>query len=523
MGSFRDWLGNIIAGRDLTEEHAGAQIGGVRQHTSNQQVNGMTPVKLASILRAADNGDPEAFFELAEQIEELDPHYVAQLATRKRSVAQLPITVRAASDSADHQKHAEFVRQWVEGGVLRSNLFDMLDAIGKAISFMEVDWQVRHGHLCPVKLEWRTQRWFTFDRLDGDTPLLRDVGGDQPLTPHKFVVHRSKVKSGLTIRSGIARIAVWYWMFKSFTVKDWAIFCQNYGQPIRIGKYGRGATEAEKDVLWRAVSGIAGDCAAIMPREMLVEFHEVGSKSSSTDMYERRSDWHNREVSKLVLGQTTTTDAVSGGHAVAKEHRLVQEDIERSDALDASDSLNGQLVPNMVAFNYGPQDHYPIIAIGRPDEVPIEIFSSAFEKLAPHGLTAEAGWLRDRLGIPAPKDGAEIIGGRPQVAVPTPPEKPETAKQSFDRLFTSAHARKETDIVDRLTERLEEEATGAMDGMIEEVRSILFQAKDLKDAAARLTALDMSADELTETMAQAMTVAHLAGQAALLDDLKAGA
>ncbi|MBD8686583.1 MULTISPECIES: DUF935 domain-containing protein [unclassified Rhizobium] len=519
MGSFRDWLGNIIAGRDLSDEQAGAQIGGVRQHTSNQQTIGMTPVKLASILRAADNGDPEAFFELAEQIEELDPHYVAQLATRKRSVSQLPITVKAASDSAEHEQHAAFVRAWVDQGILRSSLFDMLDAIGKAISFMEIDWQVRHGHLCPAKLTWQTQRWFTFDRMDGDTPLLRDVGGDKPYAPHKFIVHRSKVKSGLTIRSGIARVAVWYWMFKSFTVKDWAIFCQNYGQPIRIGKYGRGATEAEKDVLWRAVSGIAGDCAAIMPREMLVEFHEVGSKSSSTDMYERRTDWHNREVSKLVLGQTTTTDAVSGGHAVAKEHRLVQEDIERSDALETSGSLNAQLIPNMVAFNFGPQDHYPTIAIGRPDEVPIEIFSSAFEKLGPLGLTADAGWMRDRLGIPKPDKDSEIVGGRAPTAAPIFPEKPQTAKQSLDRLFASAHAAGNGDIIQTLSDRLEQEAADAMDGMIEEVRKVLMQATDLADAAKRMAELNLSADDLAEAMARGMTLAHLAGQAALIDDI----
>ncbi|MBB3947227.1 phage gp29-like protein [Rhizobium skierniewicense] len=519
MGSFRDWLGNVIAGRDLSDEHAGAQIGGVRQHTSNQQTIGMTPVKLASILRAADNGDPEAFFELAEQIEELDPHYVAQLATRKRSVAQLPITVKAASDSAEHEQHAAFVRAWVDQGILRSSLFDMLDAIGKAISFMEIDWQVRHGHLCPAKLTWQTQRWFTFDKMDGDTPLLRDVGGDKPFAPHKFIVHRSKVKSGLTIRSGIARVAVWYWMFKSFTVKDWAIFCQNYGQPIRIGKYGRGATEAEKDVLWRAVSGIAGDCAAIMPREMLVEFHEVGSKSSSTDMYERRTDWHNREVSKLVLGQTTTTDAVSGGHAVAKEHRLVQEDIERSDALETSGTFNAQLIPNMVAFNFGPQDHYPTLAIGRPDEVPIDVFSSAFEKLGPLGLTADAGWMRDRLGIPAPKTDAEIVGGRPVAPAPVKEEKTQPTKHALDRVFASAHSRTQPNIMDALTDRLEQEASEAMNGMIEKVRNVLMQATDLADAGRRVATLGLSADELAEAMARTMTLAHLAGQAALVDDL----
>ncbi len=275
----------------------------------------------------------------------------------KRSVSQLPITVKAASDSAEHKKHAALVQSWIDDGVLQSSLFDMLDAVGKGLSVTEIDWQYRLGSMLPRELTWRTQRWFTFDQEDGETVLLREGVAGEPLAPHKFIVHRHKTKSGLTIRSGIARVACWAWMFKSFTIKDWAIFAQNYGQPIRLGRYGPGATEAQKDVLWRAVSSIAGDCAAIIPRDMLVEFVDVGSKSSSTDMYERRADWLDRQTSKLVLGQTTTTDAISGGHAVSQEHRLVQEDIERSDAMCLSGTVNLQLIPNIVAFNFGPQDH----------------------------------------------------------------------------------------------------------------------------------------------------------------------
>lgn len=521
--SMKDQDGKVVSAAELEEEVAGAQVGGVRQWISGHPADGMTPIKLASILRAADQGEVEAYFELAEDIEERDSHYLAQLATRRRSVSQLPITVTPASDSAEHKKHAEFLREWIKTGVLRSSLFDMLDAIGKAISVMEVDWHHKNGKVLPRALVWRTQRWFTFDRTDGETLLLREGVAGEPLIPHKFVVHRSKAKSGLTIRSGIARVAVWLWMFKSFTVKDWAVFIQNYGQPIRIGKYGRGATEQEKDVLWRAVSGIAGDCAAIIPREMLIEFHEVGSKSSSTDMFEKRADWYNREISKLILGQTTTTDAVSGGHAVAKEHRLVQEDIERSDALDASDTLNAQLVPNIIAFNFGPQDEYPTIHVGRPDEVPLKDFSEAFDKLAKHGLTAEATFLRDRLGIPAPKEGAELVGGRAETVVPPedkPQQKPLTAKQSLDRLFASAHSREEPDLLEKLTDRLEKDAAAAMDGMIDEVREILSSATDLRDAARKLADLDLTAEDLAEAMARGMTMAHLIGQAALIDDLK---
>ncbi|MBB2685152.1 UNVERIFIED_ORG: phage gp29-like protein [Rhizobium etli] len=531
MASFRDWLGRIVLGKELMEQVADARVGSMRNPFSGHPADGMTPQRLASILRAAANGEPEAYFELAEDIEERDLHYAAVLATRKRSVSQLPVTVKAASDSAEHKKHAALVQSWIDDGVLQSSLFDMLDAVGKGLSVTEIDWQYRLGSMLPRDLTWRTQRWFTFDQEDGETVLLREGVVGAPLAPHKFIIHRHKTKSGLTIRSGIARVACWAWMFKSFTIKDWAIFAQNYGQPIRLGRYGPGATEAQKDVLWRAVSSIAGDCAAIIPRDMLVEFVDVGSKSSSTDMYERRADWLDRQISKLVLGQTTTTDAISGGHAVSQEHRLVQEDIERSDAMCLTGTVNSQLIPNIIAFNFGPQDHYPQVKIGRPDELPIKDFAEAFDKLAKHGLTAEESFLQDRMGIPAPKKGSVLIGGRKPEAtpgddpatLPAAKDRPEkTVHSSFKHLFErSAHARSEgDDVVDRLADRLERDAAGAMAGMIDEVKAALMQASDLRDAAERLALLELAPDELAEAMARGMALAHLAGQAALLDDLK---
>jgi phage gp29-like protein len=522
MTTFRDWLGRVIAGRDLFSDIAGARVGGMRSWWSDHPADGLTPRKLAAIHLAAAQGSPLAYLELAEDIEERDLHYAGIMATRKRSVAQLPITVVAASDDADHKKHAELVQSWLDEGVLQAALFDMLDAIGKGFSVLETDWQTNAwGNTLPRELIYRTPRWFTFDLTDGETVLLREGVANEPLAAHKFVVHRHKSKSGLTIRSGIARMASWSWMFKSFTVRDWAIFAQNFGQPIRVGKYGRGATEAEKDVLWRAVSGIAGDCAAIIPREMLIEFQEVASKGSSTDLFERRADWLDRQMSKVVLGQTATTDAIAGGHAVGKTHRLVQEDIERSDAMAASATINIQLIPNIVAFNFGPQDRYPKVHIGRPDEVPLSEFSTAFNDLGPLGLTAGISYIRNRFGIPAPAKGEELVGGRAAIATPvTPPVIPtKPARQTTQHLFAARHSVAQDALTEKLLARISEESDGAMSGLVEDVRKALMEATDLRDAAARLAQLDLSADQLTEAMARGMALAHLAGQAALIDDL----
>lgn len=525
MAQLLDQFGTPIRRTELEQPVAGPTVTGVRPVISGHPAEALTPRRLAFIHRDAAEGEPLAYLELAEDIEERDLHYAGVMATRKRSVAQLPITVAAASDAADHKKHAEFVQSWINDGVLAASLFDMLDAIGKGFSVLELNWRMHLGHLCPRDFEYRPQRWFKFDPTDGETVVLRDAAAGETLPAHKFAIHRHKSKSGLTIRSGLARLASWAWMAKSFTMKDWSIFVQNFGAPIRIGKYGRNATEQEKDVLWRAVANIAGDVAAIIPSDMIIDFQEVGAKSASTDLYERRADWLDRQVSKAVLGQTTTTDAVSGGHAVSREHRLVQEDIERSDAISLTRTVNHQIIANMVAFNFGPQDHYPRVSIGRPDEVPLEEFASAFDKLGRQGLKAPAAWVRGRLGIPEPQKDEETIGGRP--AAPETGgddhqggtgERP--SPHAFGWLVASRHTRADAEaFADRLTGRLERDAAGALAGLSDQIRKALEKATDLRDAARRLAALELAPDELVEAMARGMALAHLAGQAALIDEL----
>ena len=117
-----------------------------------------------------------------------------------------------------------------------------------------------------------------------------------------------------------------------------------------------------------------------------------------------------RQVSKAVLGQTATNDAAPGSHAIGSTHRLVQEDLERFDAFLLSATINQQLVRKMVAFTFGPQEKYPVLTIGRPDELPIETIVSAIEKLGPLGLEVEESQVLDRLGFTA---AATQVDGKP--------------------------------------------------------------------------------------------------------------
>lgn len=502
------------------EPRGGPTLTGVRSPISGHPADGLTPARLAAIHRAAAEGDPLRYLELAEDIEERDLHYMGVLGTRKRQVAQLPINVEAASDDPEHVEHAEFIREWLAEGVLEGALFDLFDAIGKGFSILEITWSTTPKRIEPAALTYRPQRWFALDDLSLDEPMLDELGRKEPLGSHRFLVHRHKSKSGLTIRSGLARVASWAWMYKAFTLRDWAIFVQNYGAPIRIGRYDQSASDAEREVLWRAVANIAGDCAAIIPKSMEIQFVELKNAATNAEVYEKRADWMDRQVSKLVLGQTATTDAIAGGHAVGKEHRLVQEDLERADAKLGSNTVTRQLAQPMIAFNFGPQEKYPKVVIGRPDELPVGDLVDAVYKLGSLGLTVEASQIRDRLGVTEAAEGAELVGGRPAPAS-TPPTPPASLNASALKRLLSRHGKEQpADLVDRLTERLALDARGALAGMVEEVRKVFEDAPDLHSAAAALARLDLSPDAFAAAMAQGMALAHLVGQASLVDQLR---
>jgi phage gp29-like protein len=144
---------------------------------------------------------------------------------------------------------------------------------------------------------------------------IRSDGGAQigiqpatsPLAPFKFITHITRAKAGLPIRGGLARIAIWCYLFKNYVLKDWVVFAEVYGQPMRLGKYGPGATENDKAALLRAVANIGTDAAAIIPESMAIEFVESrGGGQKPHEMYQKFCEYLDKLLTIGVLGQELT-------------------------------------------------------------------------------------------------------------------------------------------------------------------------------------------------------------------------
>ena len=427
-------------GRPLQRETLGVEIakasyGSPRTIQSGHPAQGLNPTRLASLLLAAEQGDAIAYFELAEEMEEKDLHYLSVMGTRKRAVSQLPIEVEPAGDTPEQKEDAKLVEDWLARDMIEHELFHVLDAVGKGVSSTEIIWELKPGSWLPRDLKWRDPRWFEFDREDGETLRLRSTDGPQDLPGGKFITHLHPAKSGLPIRSGLARIAAWGYMFKNFAIKDWVVFLEAYGHPVRIGKYGPNESEENKRILERALRALGTDAAAAFPETMSVEFIDRKAGTAPNDLWRSHAEYFDMQISKAVLGQTNTTDAQSGGlgSGQANVHNEVREDIERADAKLLAATLNRDLVVPLVIFNRGPRDKYPRLKIGRPDPIDIDALLDAAERLTEMGVEVDAEEVRERTGVPAAKAGQQVLqkkvvaqppldpaGGPPQIGAARP-------------------------------------------------------------------------------------------------------
>jgi len=513
--------GKPMRARDLQEEKAGPTLTGVRQNTSAHPAVGLTPQRLARLLREAEDGDPTRYLELAEDMEERDLHYLGVIGTRKRSIAQLDLTVEAADEDKASQEQAEAVRELLARDTIEDELFDVLDAVGKGFSVCEVLWDTGGGRWWPREIKHRDPRWFDFDPADGATPRLRVDGGWEPIPigNGKYVYHVHKAKSGLAIRGGLARLAAWSFMFKSFTLKDWAVFCEVFGQPLRLGKYGPEATEDDKAKLLHAVANIGSDVAAIVPQSMIIEFVEA-KITGNVELYEKRCDWLDRQVSKAVLGQTTTTDAISGGHAVSQEHRQVQKDIERADAKQVSATINRDIIRPFIAFNFGPQEVYPRAVLGRAEAVDTEKLTKAVAALVPLGLKVGQQWARETLGIPDPQDDEELLGA-PKPAVPPAGEEQEEEEREAAtqarrpapaRVPARAPAPTPADAIDGLLDGIEWEPL--LEETLAPIRQAVATAASLEELQETLGTLlpKLGVESLAQHLAKSLFAARLSGE-----------
>ncbi|RRW90604.1 DUF935 domain-containing protein [Pandoraea apista] len=445
MGRIVDLDGNSIEDKVLHTPQT-SELGWITRSFDSHPARGLTFDRLHNLLAAAEQGHLLEQSDLFADMEERDGHIAAEMSKRKRVLLTLDYDIKPPRDASAAEKHmAQQVREWLEDmPEFETLLLDCLDAIGHGFSAQEIEWQRLGSMWFPKAFHHRPQRWF-MNPID-DREQIRLIGpevGGLPLWPAGWVVHRHRGKSGYIARCGLHRALCWPYLFKNFATRDLAEFLNIYGLPLRLGKYTPGASKEEKDALLRAVKGIGRNAAGIIPQEMVIEFEEAaaGTHVPHTAMIE----WCERTQSKVILGGTLTSqaDGKTSTNALGNVHNEVRHDLMTSDARQLERTITRDLIYTMIVLNVGPIDRLrcPRFEFETREVADIRMYADALPKLVGMGAKIQRKWVHEKLSIPEPEDGDELLTiPRPELSVP-PDMRPAERLEMPRGVKTAANSR----------------------------------------------------------------------------------
>lgn len=513
-------------------------------------LGGLTPDRLAGILRRADDGDLTAQHRLFSDMEERDAHLQAEMNKRKLAVMGLDWDIVPPRNATPaEERAAEWVKETLLDAVipLEDLILSMMDGVGHGFAAIELVWRREGGEWLP-EFAPRPQEWFQLDRTRRELRLIDHSAEGQPLTPFGWVLHtHGTPKTGYLGRGGLFRCLVWPFLYKSYGLGDFAEFIEIYGLPIVLGKYYQGATADEKASLMRAVTALGHDARAIMPADMQLEIQKVTADGSGTP-HLAMVEWCDAAISKAILGATLTSGtAANGNRALGEVHDAVRRDIRDADARQIAATITLDLIYPLIALNVGGVDglrRCPRLVFddGRGED--IGAYADALPKLVTAGLNSiPAAWVHEKLRIPMPQDGEAVLQA-PYLPAPgvaglkaaAPAPAPAAAKgvtlaEVVARLFaqpqlavltaTAGLRGESAGPVDGLADQLSAAADASWGQMVDVIALLVEGAPDLPSLQRALVECygGLGAEELTRLMAAAFALAELKG----MDEARGGA
>lgn len=419
---------------------------------------GLTPQAITAAQREADLGQMARWADLLDEVRQGDPHLHGDLTKREVAVsgAEYELRLPANASKRDGAKALRLCQDAIDAievpaGSLavpfRGALQQLATATYHGRAAIEAVW-ARDGRyllprnlypIHPRRLAWSNERdWklYLFDATSGDTPYARFPGipcdDAARFPPGKLLIHTPRSFGTYPTREGLGRALVWYSAFKRWSVRDWLAFAEWSGRGLRVGKYATGrdptkdarANDEDVAALEAALDAMSSTVTTVIPDTTSLEV--IAAKDNG--VHAELVKLCNGEMSKVILGGTLTSDpGDKGARSLGEVHLRAMFQLLRGDAAGLADVIRRDMLAPIVRANLGDRAPVPFLALNVDPPEDAVARADRLTKYMREGLTVPAKWLRDLESIPDPKDGDEVVGGKPTPATKPPPTPPDEA------------------------------------------------------------------------------------------------
>lgn len=335
---------------------------------------------------------------------ETDAHVMAVLHKRKMAVIAAPWGLEPASMAKKHLKQAQVVYEFLEDLNIDKVSYDLLDAVLKGNSVVEIVWKIEDEHVRPVAAFPRDARRFEFreDQATGNPiVMLKDWENQFPgqdAAARKFMLHSWGAKDSNPHGFGLGNRLFWPVFFKKQAIALWQIYLEKFAVPTVKGEYEPQALDkTEQANLLNALSQITQDAALMVPKGTIVELLEP-QRQGSMSPFERCLRWFDEQISEAVLGETLTTNAGrTGSHAAAQVHDDIRVELSKLDMAMVNATIQRDLIQWIMDLNF-PGEDAPIFYRKLDDASDGKSWSEVLVNLGKVGFSPTPEYIMRRFG-----------------------------------------------------------------------------------------------------------------------------
>lgn len=219
---------------------------------------------------------------------------------------------------------------------------DILEAPLFGFAPITIKYEADGSYVLPVELTPKPQEWFYFDTENNFYFNSKTKENDIiDLRNPKLLLPRHRAAFLNPYGECLLSRCYWNVVFINSSFDFWVRFIEKYGSPFAVGKFDRSMSNDEKKDLFKTLVNMVQDCVAVIPLDSTVELMEPAGKSASSEIYKDLIIKCENNISKVILGQTLTTDiGSSGSYAASNTHQQVREDLILSDVRLCENTMN---------------------------------------------------------------------------------------------------------------------------------------------------------------------------------------